>query len=84
MSVLEEQGDDDAYMIRAERELYGSAIKKLLAIPGHSKAAKRFLERLDLRVNMLRQMPEAGEIDRLKDIAWACRRRASSSSGRPK
>lgn len=74
MNQFREDDDDAARMRIAERELYGITVKKLLSIPGHSRAVKRFLEDLDLSVNILRQMPGERDILRIKEMAWTHRR----------
>ena len=74
MSQFDEEDDDMARMACAEREVYGLTIKRLLAVPGHSLAVKRFLNGLDLAVNVSRRMPDESDVLRLKEMAWAYRR----------
>jgi hypothetical protein len=71
-----EADDDAARQAESERQLMGLTVKRLMesGLPKGSGDA-RFLERMDLRITVNREMPTKAEIERIKALAWTHRRR---------
>lgn len=71
-----EQDDDAARLAESERALMGLTVTRLkeIGLPKGSGDA-RFLEQMDLRINVKRELPAKTEIERIKTLAWTHRRR---------
>lgn len=71
-----EKDDDASRLAECERRLLGSTVERLkeIGLPKGSADA-RFIEQMDTRLNVLRELPQKAEIDRIKALAWTHRRK---------
>lgn len=74
MSQFNEPDDDAARLDWAQRQLLGGTVEQLLAIQDVQGIERGFLNGLDMRLNVLKQMPTQGDIEQLKILAWKHRR----------
>ncbi len=70
--------DDKARMAQSEVKLLGITVEKLKSVSELTAEERRFVEAMDLQLNVFRKIVERGEVQRIKDLAWKYRRKMPS------
>ncbi len=73
---MPESDDDGARVSGSIVKMLGITVEKMLTLKLPSGSPEgRFIEAMDMRLNVLHQMPSDDQVQRIKDLAWKYRRR---------
>lgn len=79
-ALPEPDDDDDARTKRAIANFLGITVAKLATLGLHKGYPEgKFIEGMDVRLNVLKQLPADNEVQRIKELAWKYRRQMPRS-----